>query len=441
MTTTRRPRISPAPAWSFPRYDEGVLDNGLRVWAFHLPGQYVVSAGINLDLPLAAEPREREGIASITLHCLDEGTHSHPGSAYTERLENVGAVFTGAATLPGTQVGIATPVTGLADALPLLAEALTEPALADDDVARHVGLRRAELVQARANSSQLAGAVTPGTVFDAGSRASRPTGGTTATVSQVTPEAVRDFHARHYSPAGATLVLAGDFAGADPLALAETAFGGWTAPGVRAEHPAPEPTTRARRLIGREDAVQADLRLTAYGIDRIDPRWPSLQIACVAMGGAFQSRLNTVLREKRGYTYGVHMGAHPLRGAGYITVSGSFRTEVLAAAVTEAHSLLDVSRRPFTDGEVRRAVRYQTDTAPLRYATAPAVAQQALVLAANGLDPAFVDRNRQEQREVTAESATAAYQSLWPADPAMLVIGDPALASDLGLEAEPAPEL
>jgi hypothetical protein len=42
---------------------------------------------------------------------------------------------------------------------------------------------------------------------------------------------------------------------------------------------------------------------------------------------------------------------------------------------------------------------------------------------------------------VTAAEATAAFTEIWPSEPAVLVVGDPALADGLGVEAEPTPDL
>ena len=53
-----------------------------------------------------------------------------------------------------------------------------------------------------------------------------------------------------------------------------------------------------------------------FGIDRLDPRWSAISVASYAMGGAFLSRLNAVLREDKGYTYGVRMNFGPLRTGG-----------------------------------------------------------------------------------------------------------------------------
>ena len=441
MSSPHRPRLGRQPAWSFPVATEHTMDNGLRVWVFDLPGQYVISATMALDLPLTAEPTDHEGIANIAAHTLDEGTRSLPGASYTETLENTGAVIGAGVTQLATHVSIDVPVTGLADAFPLFADAVRTPALADDDVLRHIGLRRAEIQQVMANSAQLAAALVPGAVFDDRFRVSRATGGTTATLGAFGADDVRAFQSAHYSPAGSTLVVAGDFAGLDSIALAESAFGDWAEADNTRFHEEPAGAAPRRRLISRPGAVQADIRIAAPAVDRADPRWPAFQVACSVLGGTFQSRLNTELRERRGFTYGVYMSTTQLRRGGYAVVGGSFRTDVVAESVTEALRLLDVASKPFTTAEVRRAVNFLTRTAPLRYATASGVSQQAVILASMGLDWRHVDESTALLAAVTADDATAVFTEIWPSDPAVLVVGDPALADGLGVEAEPMPDL
>ncbi len=441
MSLSSRPRLGRQPSWSFPAAREHCLSNGLTVWVFDLPGQYVTTVAMALDLPLTSEPPAAEGIANITALTLEEGTRGLPGALYSETLESTGAVIGAGVTQLATHVSIDVPVTGLVEAFPLLADAIRTPALADDDVMRHIGLRRAEIQQVLANSAQLAAALVPGAVFDDRYRESRPTGGTTDTLESFGPDEVRAFHASHYSPAGSTLVVAGDFAGIDTMALAEAAFGDWPETGAPATHEAPARARPQRRLIGRPGSVQADVRIAAPAVDRADPRWPAFQVACSVLGGTFQSRLNTELRERRGFTYGVNMPTTQFRHGGYAVIGGSFRTDVVPEAVTEALRLLDVAEKPFTKAEVRRAVSYLTRVSPLRYATAGGVAQQAVVLASMGLSWRHVDESMALLAEVTADDATAAFTEIWPQEPAVLVVGDPALADGLGVEAQPAPAL
>lgn len=420
---TTPPPITPPGPWAFPPVERHTLSNGIELHAYHLPGQHIVAAHLVLEAPLSAEPRDREGVATITTRCLDEGTHTHGGEEFAELLETEGAGFGVEIGLSGLQAVLDVPVRRLDRAFALFAEAVVEPALAADDIARHVQLRLAEIEQSRANSASRASTEFRRAVYAANGRAARMNGGEPQTVGAVTADDAAAFHTARYGPAGASLVVAGDLTGIDVTGLAERTFGGWRNDGQRPVAQTPNgPAPRTALLVDRPGAVQADLRLGAFAVDRTDPRWADLTVAGYAMGGAFLSRLNKVLREERGYTYGVRLGFTPLRQGGSYAVSGSFRTEVLVDAVREARELLQVGDRPFDGAEVTDAVAYFVGTSPLRFATADGVADQAAVQILTGLPPTYLDESLAALAEVTPESATTAYASVVDVANASLVV-------------------
>jgi len=420
-----RPAIAPAVVWAFPAPQRAQLSNDIEVMIFDLPGQHVISAHLVLDLPLNAEPRDIEGVATICARTLDEGTLHHNGEEFAELLENEGAGFGVDLSLSGAQVILDVPASRLDRALELFAEAVTEPSLADRDVNRHVQLRLAEIEQAQANPAQAASIAFRAAVFEESERAARMNGGEPETVGQVTPEAVGAFHRDQFGPAGATLILAGDFL-ADPIAVAERSLGSWSNDDQRRvviEDPTPAP--RQAVLIDRPGAVQADVRLGGFGIDRLDPRWSEISVASYAMGGAFLSRLNAVLREEKGYTYGVRMNFGPLRRGGSYAIQGSYRTEVVADALAITRELIKVDEVPFSSQEVSDAVAFFTGVSPLRYATAEGVADQAATQVLAGLPDDYVDRSLALLRSVTPEAATEAYRSIvHPDELTLVVVGD-----------------
>lgn len=439
-----RPEVAEPGAWSFPPAERRTLSTGLDVLVYRLPGQYVVSAGLVLDTPLNLEARDREGVAELTAGTLDQGTASHPGTAFAEAVEDCGAALEASVGYSSTRLYLDVPASRLGRALPLLAEAVREPTLTDADVERERAIRLADLEQQLAHGASRAELALRRAVIAPEHRAARSTSGEPDTLARVTGADARAFHARHYGPRGATLVLAGDLPG-DPLALAEEIFGGWTNPGqAAAPHDVPRPRERRLFLVDRPGSVQADVRLARFTIDRRDPRWADLQIATYSLGGAFLSRLNGVLREEKGYTYGVHCATTPLRDGGLTTVSGSFRTEVVADAVALVPRLLDVAERPLDAAEVRRARTYLLGVQPLQYATASGVCNGALSLLAAGLSTSFVDNLRDALRAVTPASASAAATELLPPDElTLVVVGDaaalaPALA-DRGFAVEVLP--
>lgn len=425
------PEVRAPETWHYPTPEESFLDNGIRVLVHRMPGQQVISAVLQLDLPLTAEPRELEGVATICARVLDEGSVAHPGDRFAEVLETEGAAFYAAQGFSGLQAMVDVPARRLGPALELLAEAVRRPELNASDVERQVALRLAEIDQLRANPAQLASTSFRELVFDPISRVQRMAGGGPETVRAITPDAVRAFHRDHYGPRGATLILAGDFT-EDPVPLAAAALGDWSvADQAPASHPAAVPGTPGAVLLPRPGAVQADLRLGGFGIDRTDPRWPALQVASYAVGGAFLSRLNKVLREERGYTYGVGLQQAPLRAGGSYAVAGSFRTEVAGPALAEARALLDLGDAPITEAEVRDAQNFFTGVSPLRYSTADGLADQTAMLVQQGLQPDWMNGYLAGIRATTAETATAAYQQIVDLDAlSLVVVGDAEALTD-----------
>ena len=421
----QRPELGRTPRWKFAEPEQFWLDNGLHVLVCHRPGQHVAAICLSLDIPLNLEPEHLEGVATIAQRVLDEGTNQHPGASYAESLENIGAVLDGSVGLSASQLFVSVPVPRLPEALALLAEAARTPELNQADIDRHQQLRLAEIEQTLANSAALAQLTFRTATVRRRWRASRPAGGTRESVAAITPAAVREFHADYYRPEGGTLIVSGDF-DAGLHAAVEATFGDWLVPGtVDAVHHVPTARLPHRWLIDRPGAVQADVRLGALGIDRADPRWPDVQVATHAVGGAFLSRLNKVLREELGFTYGVHLVNQPMRNRGLLAVQGSFRTEVLAEAVARAGSLLDLTARPLTDAEVTQAVAFHLGSSPLRYSTAHQVTENLAALIAAGVTAEFINANARALAQVTPASATSALAELLPPDRlTLVVVGD-----------------
>lgn len=425
VTMPKRPKVRRPRPWSFPHARTYTLDNGLRVLLHDLPGQYVVSAGLLLDIPLTSEPAGLEGVGMLTASALSEGTASHPGTTFTEAVEACGAVLDATVGHSHAHVLVDVPGAHLPAALGLLAEVVTEPQLADSDVDRHRQLHVAHLEQQLATGAGRANHALRRALVDHAFRASRGKLGLPGGLDAITGADVRAHHAATHGPEGSVLVVSGDF---DHGVLDDIAdrFGGWRNPErERAAHEVPVGRPAAAWLIDRPGSVQADIRWGWFTIDRTDPRWADLQIATNALGGAYLSRLNRVLREEKGFSYGVSLVNAPLRSGGWTYTHGSFRNEVVAEALALMPGLLDVAAEPITRKEVKRARDYLTGTTPLRYATAAGVTGGILSLVAAGLDSDHVAAQLAAYRGVTPDSATAAAAGLIDnAAGSLVVVGD-----------------
>jgi len=419
------PAVSPATGWKFAAYREDHLDNGLRVLVYDCPGQFVIAASLLFDVPLTVEPRDVEGVATLTGRCLTQGAAALSAEEFADALALCGADLEASAFPDGFAVRLSVPVRQLTTALQLMADATVRPAFSDDEFEHEKRLRLEEIKQAAAYPQHVAVEHANAAIFGA-ARAARPVGGTVRTVEAVRREDVVAF-AAHLQPGNATLVVAGDFGGDDPMVSIGRGFGGWSRDGtVRgAPEPARPRSTPQVVLVDFPEAPQATLRLVGPGILRSDVRWPAMFVANYAVGGNFSSRINTVLREEKGLTYGATSSLDTSRDVGVVAISTAVRSDATADALADIVRILEDSVGSITADESATAVSAATQSAALGFERAEAVVGRVEMLLSQGLPLTHVDDNLERIRKVTTAAANSAYTDV--VDPARLtvvVVGD-----------------
>ncbi|NHA66895.1 M16 family metallopeptidase [Phycicoccus flavus] len=440
---TARPVVAPPEPWAFPAPQEHLLPNGVRLLLHDLPGQYVLSLRVVVPSPVAAEPAGQEGIGSMTARLLDEGTSEAGSEEFAERMERIGMVLGAGVSDGGLVVDVDVPQAHLAAAADLVRAALADPVFPEAEVRRILRTRLAEIEQERASSAHRASREFSRTLWEAADRAALPVAGTAATVGALTREDVVAHHARVVGPRGATVVLAGDLAGVPALEVLTGSLGSWTSGTQDAPAPSLAPVPAADRVrlvvVDRPGSVQSEIVVGCPGPDRsLASGWAPHPVLSFLVGGSPGARLDAVLREEKGYTYGMRSVFRPRVAGGMFLASGSVRTEVTAEATGLVVDILDRARDGFTPAELRSGVDFIAKTAPGRYATADAVADESGSLALEGLAPDFTTRNLEAVRALTLEDLDAAYRRTVTGEWTAVVVGDaaavvPGLSERLGV--------
>jgi zinc protease len=426
MTVEAPPEVAAADAWRFPQARESSLSNGIRLLTYDCPGQYVVSASLVFDVPLAVEPRDREGVAGLVARCLVRAAGGMSAADFSDALAACGAELDASVSPDGFSVQLSVPASQLARGLDLLAMAVADPSYAPREFEQEKRLRLQEIEHTKAYPGPVTVERMNAALFGE-ARAARPVGGSAETVAAVSRDELAGFVATHLHPGVATLVIAGDFTGVEPEGLAERALGRWSAVGAPSVAAAESPVSRRPRvqLIHWPDAPQATLRIAGPGVTRGDPRWPALFVANYVVGGSFGSRLNTLLREQKGLTYGVSSTLDSGRMAGLVRIGASVQSAAAAEAVADALMILRAATDTLTDEEVAVGVRATTDSAALGFERASAVVARVELLLTHGLPLDHVDVNLARIRQVDAGAANAAYVgAVHPEELTIVVAGD-----------------
>jgi predicted Zn-dependent peptidase len=223
------------------------------------------------------------------------------------------------------------------------------------------------------------------------------------------------------------LIVAGDLTAVEPFRLAADRFGDWLRDGeIPASGDVPTISqTPQVVVVDFPEAPQATLRVGGRGVTRADERWAPMFVANHAVGGSFSSRVNTVLREQKGVTYGANSSLETGRGAGALVVSTAVRSDAAAESVSDILAILGASAGALTDQEVADGVRAAADSAPLGFERAEAVANRVEMLLSQALPLDHVDRNLARIRAVTTQEANDVYAAIVrPEELTIVVVGD-----------------
>lgn len=122
----------------------------------------------------------------------------------------------------------------------------------------------------------------------------------------------------------------------------------------------------------------------------------------------------------------MRLGFRPRSVGGTTVVAGSVRADATVEALAETVHILDGAGSGITDQEVREAADFVAMTAPGRYATADAVADELVSLAGDRLPLDTVTRTLQQVRVLEREAVGAAWDEVRASAPwTAVLVGDP----------------
>ncbi|MFF3855213.1 M16 family metallopeptidase [Micromonospora sp. NPDC002575] len=427
-----RPGPGLARPYRFPQVTRRDVAGG-RVVAAHLPGQNLAVALLLLDAGAGREPAGREGLGAVLAKALEEGTAQRDATAYALAIEALGTELVTGLDWDSFQVSVQVPVERLGAAVGLLAEAVRTPKLDPDDVRRVRDDEATALRMDWANPGPRAEAALRADLFGAQNRWGRPMYGDPDSVAALDPEDVTVFHSEWFLRPG-TLVVAGDLDRLDLDALGAAAFAGTGGGPTPVEGPIDVPLRAGRRiiLVDRPGSVQSTLRLGHAAPHRAHPDHVPMALAGTVLGGAFTSRLNHLIREVRGYTYGIRGDFASSRRFGRFAVSSGVQTAVTAPALVEAVGEITRTRAGgVTEDELAVARSWRAGQLSVELQSPRAIASALTTLVVHDLPDDYHARLRESLLAAdVADVSAAAATHLHPESLTLVVEGDAAVIRD-----------
>jgi predicted Zn-dependent peptidase len=477
----QRPGPGRPRAYEFPRFERSISGHGLTILAAHVPGRPLLQAQLvvrgeavagatvgagagasgGAGAGASGEDPATAGVTVLTARALSEGTEVRDAVAFVEAAERLGASLGASAGWDSFVVHVEVPRARLREALVLLAEMALRPSFPSREVERLRDERLNDLKQAMADPRRRADRLFASVVYDDAAAYARPLGGDEATVAGLDRDTLVARHRQIMRASASTLVVCGDLEALPVQDMVAETFGGWAAPpspagpddgaprgdGARLEDGArpgdgaqpedgarPEEGARpdlgrpGRRVVvvDRPDAPQSELRVGHVGTSRRVDDFHALTVMNALLGGLFNSRLNRLLREERGFTYGVHSGFDMRRGAGPFAVRCAVETETTTPAIEDIMAELARIREVEVETDELDAARdYLVGVFPLRFETSGQVADALAGLIIHDLPDDELDVYRPTVAAVSREAVlAAARRHVDPVAASIAVVGD-----------------
>jgi predicted Zn-dependent peptidase len=308
------PPVADVAPLTLPEISRATLNNGIPVTLARRTSVPKAIVSVNFDAGYAADGQQGAGTQSLMMALLEEGTATRNARAIAEAQELLGASLSTGTGQDTSAVTLDALTANLEPSLALMADVVRNPAFRADDVARLKDQRLAAIAQQLASPMGLATRALGPLVYGE----SHPYGtvgslGEVSVIEGLDPARLQAEHRAWIRPSTANITVVGDVTMAELLPALNATFGNWPDTHMAVlQKPLDVPVpVRATSItaIDRPNSPQSVVMVArALDLTGRDQGHEALDLANEVLGGGFLSRLNLLIREEKGWSYGARSG-------------------------------------------------------------------------------------------------------------------------------------
>ena len=396
-------------------YEQFQLPNGLVCACAPMPAVRSVSMGIFIKVGSRYEASHEAGISHFLEHMLFKGCEGWPTAFdIATEVEGRGGYLNASTGREFTSYWIKVAAHHWRRGLALLASMVQHPLLSAEEIEIERGVILDEINMYRDVPEDLVSQLSNQALW--GDNAlGREIAGEIETVSALSPEAIRSFHARSYSPDAAVITIAGAIDVAEVKDEIAALFGDWQGRGERPSlQPAPELEARPRHRIALRPSEQSHLQLVVPGLHRLHPDRFALSLLNAIVGEGMTSRLWQRLREERGLAYNIGSFVSMFADSGMLGVYGGCDATRLFETLSETMAVwAELQEESVGEPELARYKEYVQGRMELSSEDSMAVASWWGRQLAIGEEPLTLDQVLARMNAVTTADIQRLARTLW----------------------------
>ncbi len=416
---TKQPKPGPAPTINLGTPSTFILDNGLKVMVVENHKLPRISATLLIDNP----PKlfgNKKGVDGLMGGLLGTGSTTVKKSEFDKEVDYLGANISF-----NSGGGSASSLTKyFPRVLELMTDAAFNPVFSQEEFDKLVKQNLTGIKNSEKNVAGIARRVQ--TALSYGK--DHPFGEFTTeeTLNNITLQDVKDLYATYYKPNNAYLVIIGDVDFKSIKKQVTKLFSVWQ----KGEIPVstlPEVKNvdySQINFIDMPNAVQSEVSvINTIKLTLKDKDYFSALLANYIIGGGASSRLNSNIREDKGYTYGAGSAIGTSKYVSRFRTSASVRNMVTDSTVVEMMREINTIRfQPVTEEELETAKASYTGSFVRALESPFTIANYALNIERLGLDKDFYTNYLKNLNAVTVEDVQNAAYKYFKGNKARIVV-------------------
>lgn len=334
------------------------LTNGVSLWIIPNPALPIFSIVVTVPGGSMLDATGKEGTATLAMEMLRRGAGTRDAEAFAAETARRGLTISTGTGRNGSSIVLSGTTEHLGVGLDLVSDMILRPKMSGSELKKARELLVTGLQQNLSEPAWVAARTATSLWWGPTHPYGRPSDGTQAGLEKSAMSDLKKWHKAAWVAGGAKITVSGAVEPTAVQAEIEKRLGApWKAtPAQAVEVPGPA-MHRAEPiyLVDAPGSAQTGFYLVFPGQKIGAATEPQTRLGTVVLGGTFTSRLNALLREKRGYTYGASAGLNSLHHGGTLTVRTRIRTDVTAPALVDTLTELESIRKGITAEELAKA--------------------------------------------------------------------------------------
>lgn len=419
------PALGPDPVVNPPKIWSDKVKNGIKVFGVKQSELPLIQFSIVLNGGMLLDPKDKIGTANLTARMLNEGTKSKTPVELREAMQDLGSninITAGSENITLTAFCLASKFN---ETFELAKEMLFEPRWDEKEfpIAKRQIIEN--LKRMETSPGTIANNVFAKLVYGSENILSNSPMGTVGSVESISMDDLKNYYDKYFSSSATKVMVVGDVSKEDALKV----FSGlkdWKAKEVK--FPEIKITSQTKPGIYFVDipkAVQSEFRVGHLSLSYNNQDYYKTVVVNFKLGGDFNSILNMILREEKGFTYGARSGFSGTAYPGTFTASAPVQTNSTFETATIIRDEINKYRQGISNEDLANVKSTLLKSNALRFETLQALSAMLVPVVLYDLPFDYIKQRESFVQKLTMDEHKALSQKyLLPDKMIYVIVGD-----------------